>query len=64
MLRSPGGFGGGIGCDRSVGGLSFARIALKLLTRGEQQLGDDRLVVIGEIEGHSEAARSNIPGSA
>jgi hypothetical protein len=35
MLRSPGGFGGGIGSDRGAGGSSLARIALKLLTRGD-----------------------------
>ena len=35
MLRSPGGLGGGIGSDRGAGGSSFARIALKLRTRGD-----------------------------
>ena len=35
MLRSPGGFGAGNGSGRGTGGSSFARIALKLRTRGD-----------------------------
>jgi hypothetical protein len=35
MLRSPGGFGAGIGSGHGAGGASLSRITLKLRTLGD-----------------------------